>query len=275
MSVIDTKMPKLIYGTAWKKERTENLVLKALLAGFRGIDTACQPKHYEEPLVGAALQHLHSLGIGREALFLQTKFTPLDGQDPDRVPYDKQAPVEEQVAQSFAASLQNLQTKYVDCWILHSPVAPFGELKKVWRTMEAVYATGGTRQLGISNCYYLDYLKQLYALADVKPAVVQNRFYRNTGYDVPLRQWCTEHGIIYQSFWTLTANPHLLNSKTVQTLAAKYHKTAPQIFFRYLSQIGIVPLTGTCSEQHMKEDLESFDIELTGEDIKSMDLLIN
>lgn len=84
---VGVKMPRIIYGTAWKKDRTADLVEKAILAGFRGIDTACQPKHYNEPLVGAALQRLKDHGIKREVLFLQTKFTPLSGQDPKQVPY--------------------------------------------------------------------------------------------------------------------------------------------------------------------------------------------
>ena len=63
------KMPWLIYGTAWKKERTADLVVKAIQAGFRGIDTACQPKHYDEPLVGSGLQRLKDSGVEREALF--------------------------------------------------------------------------------------------------------------------------------------------------------------------------------------------------------------
>ena len=108
------KMPWIIYGTAWKKERTADLVVKAIQTGFRGIDTACQPKHYDEPLVGAALHRLQDHGIQRETLFLQTKFTPLSGQDPEKVPYDKNAPVESQVAQSFEVSKKNLQTEYVD-----------------------------------------------------------------------------------------------------------------------------------------------------------------
>jgi diketogulonate reductase-like aldo/keto reductase len=98
------KMPRIIYGTAWKKDRTADLVVKAIQVGFRGIDTACQPKHYNEPLVGVALRKLEDHGIKREDLFLQTKFTPLSGQDPKRVPYDKNSPVEEQVAQSFETS---------------------------------------------------------------------------------------------------------------------------------------------------------------------------
>jgi aryl-alcohol dehydrogenase-like predicted oxidoreductase len=92
------QMPRLIYGTAWKKDATTELVTKAVLAGFHGIDTACQPKHYQEPLVGRALAQLHqNHGIPREDLFLQTKFTSLDGQDPNNIPYDPNAALPDQV----------------------------------------------------------------------------------------------------------------------------------------------------------------------------------
>jgi len=269
------KMPRIIYGTAWKKDRTADLVVKAVQAGFRGIDTACQPKHYNEPLVGAALHRLKDHGIEREALFLQTKFTPLSGQDPRQVPYDKNFPVELQVAHSFEASIKNLQTEYVDSLVLHSPMAPHVLLMKAWNAMEKIQKTGGTRQLGISNCYDTEVLRSLYADANVKPAVVQNRFYQETGYDTNLRHWCSNHGVIYQSFWTLTANPHILASITIRAIAQKYKKTEAQIFFRYLSQSGIVPLTGTSSEQHMMEDLSIFDFELSFEDLKNVGLLLN
>jgi diketogulonate reductase-like aldo/keto reductase len=269
------KMPRIIYGTAWKKDRTADLVEKAILAGFRGIDTACQPKHYNEPLVGAALQRLKDHGIEREVLFLQTKFTPLSGQDPRQVPYDENSPIELQVAQSFETSIKNLQTEYVDSLVLHSPMAPHALLMKVWNAMENIQKTGGARQLGISNCYHTEVIRSLYADANVKPAVLQNRFYQETGYDANLRHWCTHHDVIYQSFWTLTANPHILASNTVRTIAQKYKKTDAQIFFRYLSHSGIVPLTGTTSEQHMKEDLGIFEFELSSEDLKNMGLLLN
>lgn len=268
------KMPRIIYGTAWKKERTADLVVKAIRAGFRGIDTACQPKHYNEALVGVALQRLKDYGIEREGLFLQTKFTPLLGQDPGQVPYDKSAALELQIAQSFEASKINLQTEYVDSLILHSPIAPHSQMMRAWGAMEKIHKTGGARQLGISNCYDIKLIRALYADADVKPAVVQNRFYRETGYDAELRHWCSNHGIVYQGFWTLTANPHILNSNAVHAIARKYKITEAQIFFRYLSQTGIVPLTGTCSEQHMKEDLSIFDFKLSPDDLSNVNRLL-
>jgi len=269
------KMPRIIYGTAWKKDRTADLVVKAIQAGFRGIDNACQPKHYKEALVGAALRRLKGHGVERETLFVQTKFTPLSGQEPGQVPYDKNSPVELQVVQSFETSKKNLQTEYVDSLILHSPVVPHALLMKVWRAMEKIQKTGGAYQLGISNCYDTEVMKSLYADANVKPAVVQNRFYQETRYDADLRHWCSHHGVIYQSFWTLTANPHILGSNTVRTIAQKYKKTQAQIFFRYLSQSGMVPLTGTSSELHMREDLSIFDFELSYEDLKNVSLLLN
>lgn len=269
------RMPRLIYGTAWKKERTADLVSKAIQTGFRGIDTACQPKHYDEPLVGVALRRMQDQGVEREALYLQTKFTPLSSQDPEQVPYDKSAPVEVQVAQSFETSKKNLQTDYVDCLILHSPMASHELTMKAWYAMEKIHKAGGARQLGISNCYDADVLKALYSDARFKPAVLQNRFCRETEYGTELRHWCADQGVIFQSFWSLTANSHILTSNTVKTLAQKYRKTAAQIFFRYLSQSGIVPLTGTCSEQHMKEDLSIFDFELSSDDVADVGFLLN
>lgn len=259
-------MPWIIYGTAWKKDRTADLVEQAVLAGFRGIDTAGQPKHYDEAGVGEALQRLKARGIERESVYLQTKFTPLTGQDPNRLPYDPNASIDTQVRQSFEMSQKNLKTSFVDTLILHSPVVPYTEMMRAWEAMESICRQGGARQLGISNCYDPELLIQVYTDATVKPAVVQNRFYADTAYDTQIRRWCRANGVVYQSFWTLTANPHILNSPVFRALAQKYGKTGPQLLFRYLNQIGVVPLTGTCSIQHMQEDLAALDISFSEEE---------
>ena len=263
----------LIYGTAWKKERTKELVIQAVKAGFKGIDTACQPKHYHEAGVGEALAVLAQEGFRREELFLQTKFTPLAGQDPLNVPYDKKAELSTQVAQSFEVSKTNLQTNYIDSLILHSPLSSFEDLETVWRAMEEIAQRGEAKQLGISNIYDLQMLKDLYEIARIKPSVVQNRFYEDRGYDKEIRNFCQTHNIIYQSFWTLTANPHILKSTDLSELSKKYNKNVIQLFFAYLHQIGITPLTGTSDIEHMKSDLESFDIVLKGSDISKLNSL--
>lgn len=269
------RMPGIIYGTAWKKERTADLVVSAVRTGFRGIDTACQPRHYDEALVGEALGRLAKQGIHRQSLFLQSKFTPLPGQDPRNVPYDRDAPVGQQIAQSFAATQKNLRTEYVDSLVLHSPLEPHALLMEAWAALETIHQAGGAGQLGISNCYDPGVLIALHADSRVKPAVVQNRFYQATEYDRDLRHWCSAHGVLYQSFWTLTANPHLLASSVLGSIARDHGKTGPQVLFRYLSQTGIVPLTGTCSLQHMIEDLGIFDFELTAEEMGGLDRLLN
>lgn len=269
------EMPCLIYGTAWKKEKTAELVTTAIKYGFRGIDTACQPKHYNEAGVGEAVHKLANEGISREDLYIQTKFTPLNGQDPLDIPYDKRAPLNEQVAQSFEVSKQNLRVNYVDGLILHSPLENMDQTMIAWQAMEQIYSQGGAKQLGISNCYNLRMLKQLYETSFNKPAILQNRLYQDTNYDSEIRKWCQEQRIIYQSFWTLTANPQILSSETVQKAAQQYQKTAAQIFFRALVYMGIVPLIGTCSDKHMKEDLDIFKFDLPISVVEEIASLLN
>ncbi|HIC42914.1 MAG TPA: aldo/keto reductase, partial [Sulfurimonas sp.] len=266
-------MPAIIYGTAWKKESTKDLVIQAVKTGFKGIDTACQPKHYNEAGVGEALVALEKEGYFREELFIQTKFTLLEGQDPLDVPYDKAAELDIQVAQSFEMSKKNLHTDYVDSLVLHSPPNNFEELHMIWKEMEEIAIRGEAKQLGISNLYDIGLLADLYQMAKIKPSVVQNRFYKDTHYDKQIRKFCKDHNITYQSFWTLTANPHLLKNQKLIDLAIRYNKNVVQIFFAYLNHIGITPLTGTTDLEHMQIDLESFDINLEKDDILKLDSL--
>ncbi|MET0792761.1 MAG: aldo/keto reductase, partial [Polyangiaceae bacterium] len=112
-------IPKLLYGTAWKEERTQALTALALSAGFRGVDTANQRKHYVEVGVGQAVQAAIGAGlVTRAELFLQTKFTLQGGQD-HRLPYDPKAPIATQVEQSLRSSLEHFATDSVDSFLLH------------------------------------------------------------------------------------------------------------------------------------------------------------
>ena len=133
--------PTFIYGTAWKKDATTELVRTAVSSGFGAIDTANQPRHYSEPLVGEALAALASEGFARESLFLQTKFTPIGGHD-HRVPYDPQTGLTTQVQQSFESSLQHLKTDHVDSYLLHGPYSYPGLSDadwEVWKAMEEIH----------------------------------------------------------------------------------------------------------------------------------------
>jgi len=272
-------VPPVLYGTAWKKDETQTLVVKALQTGFRGIDTACQPKHYNEGLVGKAIEQVLGEGwLKREDLFLQTKYTPLGGQDPTKLPYDATAALEEQVQQSLSASLRNLKTTYLDSLVIHSPLPTIEETLRVWKTMEGFVDAGQVRYLGISNCYDLHTLEALYDAARIKPSFVQNRFYSKSHFDRPLRAYCVDRGIVYQSFWTLTANWDFIRNKRgiIHSLAEKYDKTGEQIFFAFIRAIGILPLTGTTSPEHMQYDLEVLGNDDMGilslEDVRAIEL---
>ena len=265
------RMPRLLYGTAWKGERTAALVASALRAGFRGIDTAAQPKHYDEAGVGAGLA---TAGLpAREALYLQTKFTPASGQAREHLPYTLTAPLAAQIEQSLAASRRNLRTTYLDALLLHSPLESRALTLLAWRTMEQLVASDAVRQLGISNCYALAEFDALYRAAEIKPAVLQNRFYGRTRHDRELRAYCRAHNVVYQSFWTLTANPDALGSSTLQILAQRHGRTPAQILFRYLTHIDVVPLTGTSSQEHMHDDLAIFEFELEVRECDALSVL--
>lgn len=266
----NVEMPKIIYGTAWKKEKNKELVYKALINGFKGIDTACQPKHYNESGVGEGIKKYLSEGNKRNDLFIQTKFTPFRGQDPNNCPYDPKLNLSDQVKKSFETSKKNLFTDQIDSLVLHSPLNTIKDTLIAWKVFESFVKAGEVKQLGISNCYELEFLKQLFENSDIKPSVVQNRFYADTDYDKDLREWCNQNNIIYQSFWSLTANPNILANKILKNLAIKYNQSPAQIFYRYLTQINICPLNGTTSDSHMKEDLKIFDFKLEKIEIQNI-----
>jgi diketogulonate reductase-like aldo/keto reductase len=252
------KKPHLIYGTAWKKDDTAYYVHAAVKSGFRFIDTACQPKHYDETGVGTGWKTAaRELGLKRGDMWLQTKFTSVNGQDPNNLPYDPNAPLEEQIRTSLAKSLNNLQTGYLDSWVMHSPMHTMEVTMKAWRVMEEAVNQGKVRQLGISNCYDLHEFRTLYQQAKVKPAVLQNRFYEQSNFDTELRQFCKENGVQYQSFWTLTGNRAALRDPRVKEMAKEHGLTPQTYMYAFLMSLGYAsPLSGTTDSAHMAQDVD-------------------
>ncbi len=267
-------LPSFMYGTAWKKEATTQLVQLAVASGFTAIDTANQLIHYQEALVGEALQALEKKGIKRDTLFLQTKFTSVGGQD-RRTPYDPSADLTTQVRQSFDSSLTHLGTAYVDSYVLHAPYSRrgLGEADwEVWTAMEGLYQSGKTKMIGISNVT-AGQLAHLCEQANHKPMVVQNRCFAVLGWDQEVREICQAHGIIYQGFSLLTANREVLADREIQTIARRLGTGPAQIIFRFAMQIGMLPLTGTTSQQHMKEDLQAEQLALSTEEIQRIETI--
>jgi diketogulonate reductase-like aldo/keto reductase len=267
-------IPSFMYGTAWKKAATAQLVQLAVTTGFTAIDTANQLIHYEEALVGEALRALRQKGIKRDALFLQTKFTSADGQD-HRTPYDASADLTTQVRQSFDSSLSHLGTDYVDSYVLHAPFQRRGLGAadwEVWAAMEGLCQSGKTKMIGVSNIT-ADQLARLCEQANVKPMVVQNRCFAALGWDKEVREICRVHGVIYQGFSLLTANRGVLSDPEIQRIAGRLGAGPAQIIFRFAMQIGMLPLTGTTSQKHMEEDLQSEQFTLSAEEIERIETI--
>jgi diketogulonate reductase-like aldo/keto reductase len=267
--------PSFLYGTAWKEDRTAALTELAIQMGFRGIDTANQRKHYFEAAVGEGLAAAYRTGIvARADLFLQTKFTSQPGQD-ERLPYDPAASLSKQVAQSMASSLEHLGTDYVDSYVMHGPFTRYewtDDDAEVWEAMVRERNAGRTRLLGVSNVS----LQQLEQMTDVHaegPAFEQNRCYARLGWDRDVRAFCREREIIYQGFSLLTANKDVVHHPEMAGIAMRADATINQVVFAFARAVGMLPLTGTSSAEHMQEDLGSIDITLSPDTLRDIESL--
>lgn len=267
------RVPRFLYGTAWKEEQTKPLTELALRQGFRGIDTANQRRHYNEAGVGQAISSAIQSGlVKREDLFLQTKFTFREGQD-HRLPYDPNAPIALQVQQSFARSQEHLNAQAIDSYVLHGPSQRYGLGQadwEAWQAMEALHESGQVRWLGISNGT-LEQLQLLCQQARVRPRFVQNRCFAALGWDRDVRAFCTANGLIYQGFSLLTANSPVLAHPELARIAQRHSRSIIQIVFRFALDVGMMPLTGTTNADHMRTDLEVFDFRLEPPEIERIE----
>lgn len=276
ISIDGVQVPRFLYGTAWKEDRTQRLTELALARGFRGIDTANQRRHYHEAAVGQAIAaSVAKSEVVRDGLFLQTKFTFRSGQD-HRLPYDPEATVPIQVEQSFASSLEHLGTETIDSYLLHGPTQRAGLAPAdwaAWRAMEIIHDSGRVRFLGVSNVS-LEQLQELCRDARVQPRFVQNRCYASRGWDRTVQAFCAANKIIYQGFSLLTANRDALAHPELARIAKRHSRTVSQIVFRFALDVGMIPLTGTSDADHMRADLDVFDFRLEREEIQRIMSLV-
>lgn len=258
------KVPRLIFGTAWKGDETEMLTVNAVRLGFRGFDTANQKKHYDETAVGTALRKSIEGGLVHpEEIFIQSKFTFAHGQD-ERLPYSPDASYSTQVRQSIENSLENFQRDQLESYILHSPFRKARISEEdliVWSEMENAQRLGKIRLIGVSNIE-MDQLARLVECASCAPAFVQNRCSANYYWDQEMRDFCTSMDIAYQGFSIYPANIEVFHSDEILNIARNHRKTPAQIAYRFALQLGIISLTGTSNRKHLEENLRIFDFEL-------------
>jgi diketogulonate reductase-like aldo/keto reductase len=273
LSIDNVRVPRLLYGTAWKEDETERLTALALRSGFRGIDTANQRKHYHESAVGRAIAAaIRECTVSRDELFLQTKFTFRGGQD-HRLPYEPGAAIAVQVEQSFASSLAHLGVDVIDSYLLHGPSRGDGLGPadwEAWRAMEGLHDAGRVRLLGVSNVTP-EQLRQLCDGARIRPRFVQNRCYASRGWDRAVRSVCGEFGVTYQGFSLLTANRAVLGGPVAIRIAREYGRTPAQVIFRFALELGMIALTGTTDPEHMRNDLDAFDFDLSPDEVRGIE----
>ncbi|KAL7814192.1 NADP-dependent oxidoreductase domain-containing protein [Trichoderma aethiopicum] len=252
---MEPKTSLLLYGTAWKEDKTARLTETALLSGFTCVDTANYPTAYNEQLTGEGIAAALNSGIKRSDLFIQSKFTPVWAHAKDKVPFNPHQSIEGQIVESVQQSLKHLQVDYLDSLLLHVPFKDDNDNLIAWRVLEA-FVPHTIRSLGVSN-FTLSQLEELYACATIKPTIVQNRFYKETRYDFDVRAFCAEHGITYQAYWMLRHNLEILASSVLNTVAAKLNVEKELAFYVLILGLGGTQvLNGTTDPGRMVQDLK-------------------
>jgi diketogulonate reductase-like aldo/keto reductase len=190
------------------------------------------------------------------------------------LPYDPGARLSVQVAESLASSLEHLGTDYVDSFLLHGPSSLDDWAEddaEVWEAMCKERDCGRTRFLGVSNIS-LRQLEQMAAYAEA-PAFVQNRCYARDGWDRGVRLFCRERKITYQGFSLLTASKKVVSHPLIVDIAEQANATPAQVVFTFARMIGILPLTGTSSPEHMEQDLTSLGMKFSDETVQQIESL--
>jgi diketogulonate reductase-like aldo/keto reductase len=141
---------------------------------------------------------------------------------------------------------------------------------EAWRALESIHDSGRARLLGISNVT-AEQLESLCHKARVPPHFVQNRCYADRGWDRLVRNLCSARQIVYQGFSLLTANRQILSHRDLAAIARRHGRTAAQIVFRFALEVGMIPLTGTTSAHHLREDLAVFEFSLDADEVRRIE----
>ncbi len=229
-------------------EECVNSVGTALENGVRLIDTAHM--YHNEESVGEAVRNS---GIPREEIFVITKLYP-----------DQFANAEVAIDEA----LEKLDIEYIDLMLLHHPGSNDVD---AYHAMEAAVSEGKIRSIGLSN-WYIEELEEFLPQVTITPALVQNEIhpYYQENDVIPYIQ---SLGIVVQGWYPLGGRGHtaeLLGNEVISEIAASHGKSSAQVILRWNLQKGVVVIPGSSNPDHIKENTEIFDFELTEEE---MDLI--
>ncbi|NFS83897.1 aldo/keto reductase [Clostridium botulinum] len=242
------KMPLLGFGTYKVNDGKEviNSVKEALKLGYRHNDTAAFYKNEEG--VGIAIKES---GIKREDIFLVSKVWNTEQG------YEK-------TLKSFENSIKNLQTDYLDLFLIHWP-QPLN--KETWKALEELYKEKKVRAIGVSN-FTVNHLKDLINYAEIIPMVNQVEFHPKL-VQKDLIKFCNDNNIQLEA-WSPLMRGKIFEIEVLKEIAEKYKKTVSQIVLRWDIQMGVVTIPKSTTPFRIKENAEIFDFELTEEDMKKI-----
>ena len=226
-------------------------VTAALNSGVRLIDTAYM--YHNEESVGEAVRNS---GIPREEIFVITKLYPNQFSDPE-------AAIEE--------ALAKLDIEYIDMMLLHHPGA--GDVE-TYLAMEKAVEEGKIRSLGLSN-WYVEELEEFLPQINITPALVQNEIhpYYQENDVIP---YIHSLGIVVQGWYPLGGRGYtseLLGNEVISEIAAAHGKSSAQVILRWNLQKGVVVIPGSGNPDHIQENTELFDFELTEEEMERINAL--
>jgi 2,5-diketo-D-gluconate reductase A len=237
-----------------KPEETEEAVTTALEAGYRHIDTA--QGYGNEKEVGQAIARS---SLPRSDVYVTTKL----GNGAHR-PDDAR--------RAFDESLKALGSDYVDLFLIHWPLPTRydGDYVSTWQTLEEFYREGRARSVGVSN-FQPHHLRRLHQECEITPAVNQIEVSPYLIQD-DVRGFCAEHQITIEA-WSPIARGNVLTDPTVVTIAEKVGKTPAQVVLRWHIQRGDVVFPKSVTPARIRENIDIFDFELSGEDHEAITAL--
>lgn len=244
------EMPIMGYGVYQIPDYDEckRCVLDAIDVGYRSIDTAAA--YQNEEAVGEAIQES---GIDRDDIFVTSKLWI------SHVGYDD-------TKKAIEASLNKLQTDYLDLYLIHQP---YGDVHGSWRVMEELYKEGTLKAIGVSN-FHPDRVMDLIVNNEVVPAVNQietHPFYQRH----EDQQFLEENDVQHESWAPFAEGKNdTFNNELLVSIGEKYGKSATQVILRWLIQRGIVVIPKTVHKERMIENFDVFDFELSDEDMESI-----
>jgi 2,5-diketo-D-gluconate reductase A len=249
------KIPQLGFGVFLvKPDETLAAVTHALQAGYRHIDTA--EMYGNEAEVGAAISRS---GLSRTEIFVTTKLN-----NGEHRPDDARA--------AFAQSLEALGSDYVDLFLIHWPLPTRydGDFVSTWKTLEEFYRDGRARSIGVSN-FQPHHLRRLHEECEIRPAVNQIEVNPYLTQD-EVRRFCADHEIAVEA-WSPLARGNALSDPTIDDIARRVGKTPAQVILRWHIERGDIVFPKSVTPSRIKENIDIFDFELTGEDVEAISAL--